>query len=100
MPIKQDFIGKGLGGEPKVREERRTAFPCGSVSGFTVTGLVARLSLASHSNSGAWLSCLLLHCSAKTDSQVCLIACPPPPLHQKYILTFPSTSLEYFLRAI
>ena len=30
MLIKQDFIGKGLGGEPKVREQRRTALPCGS----------------------------------------------------------------------
>ena len=39
----------------RVREPRRTALPCCPVSGFTVKGLVSRLSLASRSDSGSFL---------------------------------------------
>ena len=45
----------------QLREPRRTALPCGSVSGFIVIGLVSRLSLVNHS---WWCS----HRSAKMDS--------------------------------
>jgi len=72
-----------------------------SVLGFTVMGLVSRVSLANNSNSGAWLSCLLLHCSQDRFGGV-LDCLSPTPMSPKitYILTFPSISLEYFLRAI
>ena len=43
----RDFIGKGHAGrEQQGREPRRTALPCGSVSGFMVMGLVSWFSLA------------------------------------------------------
>ena len=48
----------------RVREPRRTALPCCSVSGFMVKGLVSRLSLASHSDSG---SVLVAHTSLTQD---------------------------------
>ena len=48
----------------RVREPRRTALPCCSVSGFMVKGLVYRLSLASHSDSG---SVLVAHTSLSQD---------------------------------
>ena len=48
----------------RVREPRRTALPCCSVSGFMVKGLVSRLSLASHSDSG---SVLVAHTSLSQD---------------------------------
>ena len=69
--------------------------------GFTVMGLVSRVSLANNSNAGAWLSCLLLHCSQDRSGGV-LDCMSPTPMSPKitYILTFPSISLEYFLRAI
>ena len=48
----------------RVREPRRTALPCCPVSGFMVKGLVSRLSLASHSDSG---SVLVTHTSLNQD---------------------------------
>ena len=48
----------------RVIEPRRTALPCCSVSGFMVKGLVSRLSLASHSDSG---SVLVAHTSLSQD---------------------------------
>ena len=48
----------------KVREPRRTSLPCCSVSGLMVKGLVSRLSLASHSDSG---SVLVVHASLSQD---------------------------------
>ena len=48
----------------RVREPRRTSLPCCSVSGLMVKGLVSRLSLASHSDSG---SVLVVHTSLSQD---------------------------------
>ena len=50
----------------RAREPRRTALPCGSVSGFMVMELVFRWSLANHSDSGSFL--VVPHRSAKIDS--------------------------------
>ena len=44
------------------REPRRPAAPHGSVLGFMAMGLVSRLSVASHSDSGSFLmACTSLH---------------------------------------
>ena len=49
-------LGRGTRVESRmVREPRRTGLPCGSVLGFMVMGLVSRLSLANHSDSGFFL---------------------------------------------
>ena len=44
-----------MGGDRRVKEPRRTALPCGSVSGFMVMRLVPGFSLAHHSDSGSFL---------------------------------------------
>ena len=73
----RDFIGKGcLAESSRVRrtaysmwltQSRRTALLYGSVSGFMVMGLVSRLSLANHSDSGSSFL-VAQHHSAKMDS--------------------------------
>ena len=66
MLTKQETsLGRGTCVESRtVREPRRTGLPCGSVLGFMVMGLVSRLSLANHSDSGFFL---VAHVSPNQD---------------------------------
>ena len=59
------LLGQGTRVESsRVREPRRTAVLCGSVSGFMVMGLVSGWSLANHSNSEFFL---VVHASLSQD---------------------------------
>ena len=57
MLTKQETsLGRGVQAESsRVREPRRTTRPHGSLSGLMLMGLVSRLSLATHSDSGSFL---------------------------------------------
>ena len=63
----ETLLGRGIQVESSgVREPRRTALPATwlTVSGFMVMGLVSRLSLANHSDSGSFL---VVHASLSQD---------------------------------
>ena len=70
MLTKQEsLLGRGTRvGSRRVREPRRTALPHGLKSGFTMMGLVSRLSLTNHSDSESFLVNKSMPCSAKMDA--------------------------------